>query len=87
MLTDETATEELLNHLEARYGVIKELSYINYDPSEIMKRFSVIRSSVKMDEINEFEKKLTKKKGRKSNELSEIIDSENPLFDDLLSLA
>lgn len=44
LLSDEKATEELIKHLEGRYGVVKDISYINYDPIDIIRRFSTIRS-------------------------------------------
>eukprot|EP00347_Sterkiella_histriomuscorum_P022335 403330842 len=95
ILNDEMASEELLSHLEKRFGQIENFFFINYKPNMIIDTYNKTMFKVKVDEMQEFERniqtKVDSRQGKKTS--SEIvgtdseINQENPLFDDLIQLA
>ena len=60
MLQDPYAEEELIRHLQDRYGLIDDMFFINYDIENILARIGENNSKVGRDQIEDFENVLKK---------------------------
>jgi len=55
LLIDPYAEEELIRHLQERYGLIDDFFYINYDVDRILTKVGENNSTVKKDATDSFE--------------------------------
>ena len=62
LLLDPYAQDELKNHLQEKFGKIKEMFHINYKVNEIINSFNTKGRRVGTDEILEFEQALIRTK-------------------------
>lgn len=65
ILNDELASEELITHLEKRFGQVDNFFFINYKPNQIIQMYSKSIFNVKVNELEDFEKSLDKKISKK----------------------
>jgi len=55
LLVDPYAEEELIRHLQERYGLIDDLFYMNYDVDRILTKVGENTTTVKKDAADDFE--------------------------------
>lgn len=55
MINDEFASEELIDHLEKRFGKITDMFNINYTDHYVVDRLFKSRGKVKANDLTEFE--------------------------------